>query len=145
MNDDQIAQIRAFNRFYTAFIGVLDKHYLNSGFSLTEGRILFEIYHQPAGITASALIETLHLDKGYLSRMLRQLEKRRLIEKKKAANDKRSFYLFLSRKGKLEFEKLNVATQEHAAQLLVPLKNAQIINLINYMEAIRQILTNANI
>jgi DNA-binding MarR family transcriptional regulator len=77
--------------------------------------------------------------------MLCQLEKRRLIEKKKAANDKRSFYLFLSRKGKLEFEKLNVATQEHATQLLVPLKNAQIVNLINYMEAIRQILTNANI
>ena len=144
MKEEQIAQIRAFNRFYTAVIGLLDKHYLNSEFSLTEGRILYEIYHRPDGITASTLIEMLHLDKSYLSRILQQFEKKKLIEKKRSDDDKRSFYLFLSRSGKTAFEKLNEASQQHAAQLLLPLKDAEIGKLIDQMNGIRDILTNAN-
>jgi len=144
MKEEQIAHIRAFNRFYTIVIGLLDKHYLNSEFSLTEGRIMFEIYHRPEGITASTLIEMLNLDKGYLSRILHQLEKKRLIEKMRGNNDKRSFYLFLSRSGKLVFEKLNIAAQQQVTQLLQPLKNAEIVKLIDHMKGIRQILTNAN-
>jgi len=59
-------------------------------------------------------------------------------------NDKRSFYLFLSRSGKLVFEKLNIAAQQQVTQLLQPLKNAEIVKLIDHMKGIRQILTNAN-
>jgi DNA-binding MarR family transcriptional regulator len=145
MKDEQIAQFRAFNRFYTAVIGLLDRHYLNSGFSLTEGRILYEIYHQPEGITASALIEFLDLDKSYVSRILQRFEKKKLIAKRKFPADKRSSYLFLSAAGKREFERLNAAARQQAAQLLLPLKNAELHSLIEHMKGIRQILTNANI
>jgi DNA-binding MarR family transcriptional regulator len=144
MNDDQIANFRSFNRFYTAVIGLLDKHYLNSGFSLSEGRILYEIYHSTGGITARYLSVKLNLDKSYLSRMLDQFEKKKLVEKKRSDEDKRSFHLFLSRSGKLAFEKLNVASQRQAVHLLQPLKNAEVRQLIDHMEGIRQILTNAN-
>jgi len=145
MKDEQIARFRAFNRYYTAVIGVLDNHYLNSEFSLTEGRIMYEIYHHPAGITASKLIEMLHLDKGYLSRILQQFEKKKLVEKKRSDDDKRSVYLFLSRSGKLALEKLNAASQQQAEELLLPLKNTEIAKLIDHMQGIRQILTNANL
>ena len=145
MKEEPIAQFRAFNRFYTAVIGLLDRHYLNSEFSLTEGRILYEIYHQPEGITASGLIEMLHLDKSYVSRILQQFEKKKLVEKKRSPADKRSSYLFLSSAGKREFEKLNAASQQQASQLLLPLKNAELHSLIDHMKGIRQILTNANI
>ena len=57
MYKDEIAQIRLFNRYYTSVIGLLDKHYLNSDFSLTETRIMFELYHKADGLTASELIE----------------------------------------------------------------------------------------
>jgi DNA-binding MarR family transcriptional regulator len=154
MKEDQIARFRSFNRFYTAVIGLLDKHYLNSGFSLSEGRILYEIYHSTGeigaggdvarGVTARELSVKLNLDKSYLSRMLDQFEKKKLVEKKRSDEDKRSFYLFLSRSGKLAFEKLNVASQQQAVQLLLPLKNAEVRQLIDHMESIRQILTNAN-
>jgi DNA-binding MarR family transcriptional regulator len=154
VKDEQIARFRSFNRFYTAVIGLLDKHYLNSGFSLSEGRILYEIYHATGGgmaggeigrgITARELSVKLNLDKSYLSRMLDQFEKKKLVEKKRSDEDRRSVYLFLSRSGKLAFEKLNVASQQQAVQLLLPLKNAEVGKLIDHMESIRQILTNAN-
>ena len=79
-----------------------------------------------------------------MSRILHQFEKKRLIEKKRSDNDMRSFYLFLSGSGKLVFEKLNAAAHQRAAQLLLPLKNTEIVKLIDHMEGIRQILTNAN-
>ena len=145
MKANQIAQIRSFNRFYTSVIGLLDKHYLNSEFSLAEVRILYEMYHQPGGITASTLIELLNLDKGYLSRILLRLEKKKLIKKRKSVHDRRSFYLCLSPHGKNIFEKLNAASQEQAIQLLLPLRHSETVKLIDHMEAIRQILKNADI
>ena len=47
MNDSQqvIEKIRGFNRYYTNVIGLLNRHYLDSPFSLIEGRVLYEIKH----------------------------------------------------------------------------------------------------
>jgi DNA-binding MarR family transcriptional regulator len=99
MDPAYILEIRAFNRWYTFLIGLLDRYYLNSGYSLTEVRVLYEIHHAEGGITAHALTALLGLDKGYLSRMLRQFEKDKLLDKKRSGTDMRSFYLRLSKKG----------------------------------------------
>src|SRR5689334_6151533 len=103
MMPESIAHIRSFNRFYTTIIGLLNQHYLNSEFSLTEVRILYELAHRPQGTTASQLIALLALDKGYLSRLLHQLDKKKLLVKKPSDTDKRSSLLSLSVLGQTTF------------------------------------------
>jgi DNA-binding MarR family transcriptional regulator len=144
MNEDQISQIRLFNRYYTSVLGLLDKHYLNSDFSLTETRIMFELFHRPDGLTASGLIELLNLDKGYLSRILKMFEKRKLVVKDRSADDKRSFHLRLSDAGITVFLKLNAAAEQLTSQMLNSLSDEEAEKLVGHMSAIRQILSKAN-
>jgi len=58
-----IDQIRSFNRFYTDIIGLLDQHFLDSPFSLTEGRVLYEIRHIE-DCTAKKISEKIKIDEG---------------------------------------------------------------------------------
>jgi DNA-binding MarR family transcriptional regulator len=143
MNKDQIAQIRLFNRYYTSVIGLLDKHYLASDFSLTETRIMFELYHEPEGLSPSDLIELLNLDKGYLSRILKMFEKKKLVEKLRSENDGRSFRLKLTQLGTGIFSKLNTAAEDLTAQMLTPLSDEETAALVTHMNAIREILNKS--
>ena len=72
---DSIAAVRRFNRFYTRAIGVLDRRYLGSPYSVAENRVLYEIANAD-GIAPKALGEITGLDAGYLSRILRSFERR---------------------------------------------------------------------
>src|SRR5439155_9775 len=69
------AAVRQFNRFYTRAIGILDDTYLTPDFSLTAGRVLYELAHRH-GVTATELRQELRLDAGYLSRILKDFETR---------------------------------------------------------------------
>ncbi|HVW95837.1 MAG TPA: MarR family winged helix-turn-helix transcriptional regulator [Mucilaginibacter sp.] len=142
MTDQDIAQFRAFNRFYTSVIGVLNKEYLNSEFSVTEARILYELFHSD-GMTATALIDLLGLDKGYLSRIIRGFERKKLIERKQCAGDRRAFYLYLSAAGKEMFNVIDHASQQQAAGLLSAFTDEDKENLITHMTAIQQIMEKA--
>ena len=77
--------VRRFNRFYTKQIGALQEGLLDSPFSLAEARILYEIAHRDRPTATDA--QTLGLDAGYLSRMLRAFEKRALVKKTRSAED----------------------------------------------------------
>jgi len=77
-NDASVAAVRGFNRFYTRQIGVLRKSYLNSPFSLTEARVLFEVAHRE-NPSAADLAKDLDLDPGYLSRLVQRFEERGLV------------------------------------------------------------------
>ena len=85
---DQVANIRAFNRFYTRQLGLLEEGLLDSEFSLTEVRILYELAHA-RGLTATDLERGLGLDAGYLSRILSKFETRGLITRKTSTSDRR--------------------------------------------------------
>lgn len=107
--DKVIEEIRRFNRFYTVNMGFLDSGYLDSDYSITETRILFEIkVHGPC--IQSDIVKTLHIDKSYLSRLIQRFCKKGLVEKIKSDDDKRTTKITLTERGIEEIEKLTVLT-----------------------------------
>ena len=86
-----ISAVREFSRFYTARMGVLREHLLDSGFSLTEARIIYEL-GQRSPVSATELNRTLNLDPGYVSRLIASLHARKLVTKQRALSDGRPIY-----------------------------------------------------
>lgn len=140
MKEKNITEIRAFNRFYTNVIGLLDRHILDSRYSLPEVRILYELYHQK-DLTASDIMASFNIDKGYLSRILRLFEKKKLISKKRSGEDGRSIRLSLTKTGRSEFEVLNEASNKQIRKTLEPLTEAECEKLVSYMTEIKMILS----
>src|SRR5688572_1526151 len=97
-NQQLIEQFRSFNRFYTGVIGLLDQHFLDSPFSLTEGRVLYEIRHTE-DCTAKKIREKINIDEGYLSRILDIFRKKGLITKAPSSEDRRLHIIKLTEKG----------------------------------------------
>jgi DNA-binding MarR family transcriptional regulator/GNAT superfamily N-acetyltransferase len=139
---NDIQAVRRFNRLYTRRIGVLEEDWLQSPFSLTEGRVLFEIAHQPH-VTASALRETLGLDAGYLSRMLRSFRKRGLVSRTTSASDARQQLLTLTPEGRKAFSALNAASQKEVGKMLRPLADGERTRLVAAMDVIEALLSES--
>jgi DNA-binding MarR family transcriptional regulator len=93
-----IPGVRSFNRWYTDLIGLLEQRLLDSNWSLAEARLIYEI-HAGQPVQASQLISILHVDKGYLSRLLKKLEKEKIVTKKKSPGDARAFFAFANGTG----------------------------------------------
>jgi DNA-binding MarR family transcriptional regulator/GNAT superfamily N-acetyltransferase len=122
--NEAIAVFRRFNRFYTRKIGVLGEGLLDSPFSLTEARILFELASRAEkGSTAyaSELQAELGLDAGYLSRILGRFEKMGLVFKNKAEEDNRRRTLSLGPKGWEAFREIDARSTDDAARTLADL------------------------
>jgi DNA-binding MarR family transcriptional regulator len=139
MNKNYIDQVRAFNRFYTDVTGLLDQYILHSSYSLPEARVLFELYHHES-MTASDIIALFTIDKGYLSRVLLQFEKNKLILKKRSVADARATRISLTAKGRKEFERLNQASHDQIQNLLEKLSVKERNDLVIHMAAIKEIL-----
>ncbi len=135
----RIAAVRRFNRFYTRQIGVLRKTYLNSPYSLGEMRVLYEI-SRGDGPTASDIARALDLDAGYLSRVLRNFEKRGLIARKTSAKDARQSHLTLTARGKKIFEPIERRSKGDVAKMLDRLKCDGQKQLVDAMETIETLL-----
>ena len=84
----QVAQVRAFNRFYTNVIGVLHGMYLDLPYTVTEGRVLFEIAARGTA-DVTWLRQSLDIDAGYLSRVLGRFESDGLVTRHRSATDAR--------------------------------------------------------
>ncbi len=135
-----ISDIRGFNRFYTNILGLLDKHILESDFSLTEGRILFEL--QEIGPTmANTLSQRLNIDKSYLSRILAKFEANGLIEKEVSGDDSRAFVIRLSEKGTAQLCALSEKSSDQVARLLAPLDDVACREIHAAMGTIKKHLT----
>src|ERR1700692_2877112 len=94
-SDDQVAAIRAFNRFYTRKLGVLDQQLLKSPFSLSEARVLYELA-TCEGASAKEIGIELGLDPGYLSRIVQRYDEEGLIPRKSSPADRRQYQLSLT-------------------------------------------------
>ena len=118
MHQDVIA-LRAFNRFHTRFVGALDASYMESGLSLVEARVLYEIV-QSEGLVASDLQEALGLDAGYASRILRRFQAQGWIRRDRGA-DARTRPIALTDEGRAAFAALDDRTRRQIEARLAPL------------------------
>ncbi len=138
------SKIRSFNRFYTAHLDILSQHYLDSEYSLTEIRILYEISESKI-ITAQKITEILNLDKGYLSRILKRFLKENLIVKVASAEDKRAFNIKLTDSGNELLSVLNAKSENKIEGKIEKLNNSEKEILVDSMNTVRNLLTENKI
>jgi len=137
--DERVAAMRHFNRFYTRQIGVLQEGLLESPFSLTEVRVLYELAHRD-NPTATELAADLGLDAGYLSRILRRFECSGLIDKTPSQTDGRRSHLRLTQQGRDAFAPLNQRSHDEVATLLGRLSAPEQTRLLDGMRTIEALL-----
>jgi len=135
----RVEAVRRFNRFYTRQIGLLEEGLLDSPFSLTEARVIYELAHQE-GVTASALSGQLGVDPGYLSRILRGFNRRGLVEKVPSSSDARQSRLHLTEAGQAAFAALNASSKNEVGTMLGKLPVEAQNRLTAAMQVIERIL-----
>lgn len=134
-----IEHVRRFNRFYTRQVGALNEGLLDSPWTLTEVRVLYEIAHGDAP-TATEIGALLQIDAGYLSRILRSFHRRGLLRRTRSAADGRETHLSLTAEGKRVFGPLNARARKEVASMLGGVPAAEQSRLIGAMRTIREIL-----
>jgi DNA-binding MarR family transcriptional regulator len=142
--DEIVDYVRAFNRFYTRRIGLLEDGLLGSGYTLAEARILFELAategHLRRGPSPSLLVEELNIDPGYLSRIVKKLEGQGLVVKTRSETDGRRIELSLSPSGREVAAKLDGASQQEIAVMLELLGQGDRAMLVDAMRTIERLL-----
>jgi DNA-binding MarR family transcriptional regulator/GNAT superfamily N-acetyltransferase len=134
-----VQSVRSFNRFYTQQIGVLRSGLLDSPFSLTELRVLYELAHREQP-TASEIGKELGLDAGYLSRILRSFERRRLIKRDPSPEDARQSLLTLTERGHETFAPLDMRSSEEVGAMLNRLSQEDQLRVVAAMQTIECLL-----
>nr|WP_316638787.1 bifunctional helix-turn-helix transcriptional regulator/GNAT family N-acetyltransferase [uncultured Roseateles sp.] len=134
-----VEAVRRFSRFYTGQLGLLDDGLLDSPFSLSEARILYELAHRP-DLTATTLRSELRLDAGYLSRILKRFEGRGLLSRRTSPDDGRQTLLSLTEAGHAAFAPLNEGSRRQVAALLEPLNPDQQGELVQALVTVERLL-----
>ncbi|TWA94470.1 bifunctional helix-turn-helix transcriptional regulator/GNAT family N-acetyltransferase [Bradyrhizobium stylosanthis] len=137
--EDPIAAVRAFNRFYTRKLGVLDQHLGKTPFSLSEARVLYELAHRD-DLAAKEIGNELGLDPGYLSRIVQSFDEKGLITRTPLPADRRQYQLSLTAKGRQTFAKLNLSSQNEVAAMLAQLSADDAARLTQAMATIEATL-----
>jgi DNA-binding MarR family transcriptional regulator/GNAT superfamily N-acetyltransferase len=135
----QVAAVRAFNRFYTRKLGVLDQQLLKSPFSLSEARVLYELAHRE-DLAAKEIGIELGLDPGYLSRIIQNFDENGLITRKPLPTDRRQYRLSLTAKGRQAFAKLDRSSHDDVSDMLAALPRGDDQRLIEAMATIERLL-----
>ena len=135
---DEVAQVRAFNRFYTRLIGVLGEGIADSPYSLAEARVLYELAQEPA-TEVVALRERLQLDAGYLSRIVGRFERDGLVERERSERDGRKVVLRLTDAGRRVFGQLDRQAAAEIETLLRGLDGPTRKRLVGAMRTIQHL------
>jgi len=138
----QIAAVREFNRSYTRQIGVLNREFLKTPFSLAEVRVLLELYYRDS-TTAAAIGQSLGLDGGYLSRILRGFARKGLMATERSPTDGRQSLLRLSKTGRRAFEQIEERQRSAVKAMLHTLSPSEIPALVGAMRKIERLLALA--
>lgn len=139
--DRRTEAVRAFNRFYMRRIGVVRDGYLQSRFSLTEARVLYELA-QTDSLTASKIGAALDLDAGYLSRMLRRFEQDGLLVRAPSETDRRQNFLALTEAGRAAFIPLDQRSRQEIGAMLAALPETEQETVVVAMRSIARLLSD---
>jgi len=137
--DQRVGSVRRFNRFYTQRIGALEEGLLESAFSLTEARVLYELAHRERP-TAAELARELGLDAGYLSRILGRFARRGLVRRTPSDTDARQTLLELTERGAKTLGPLEARSTEDIRGLLSMLSEADQTRLVQAMGTVETLL-----
>jgi DNA-binding MarR family transcriptional regulator/GNAT superfamily N-acetyltransferase len=137
-----VAAVRRFSRFYTRQLGLLDEGLLKSAFSLTEARVLYELATRPK-LTASELSRDLGIDPGYLSRVLKDFERRGFVTRSASPDDGRLALLQLTEAGRAAFEPLDSASRLQVFAMIGRLMPAEAARLVQAMHTVEHLMGEA--
>jgi DNA-binding MarR family transcriptional regulator/GNAT superfamily N-acetyltransferase len=138
MSDERLAAIRRFNRHFTQRVGALDDSFLGRGRPLGEARLLYEIGR--SGSDLKGLRQRLDLDSGYLSRLLRSLERQGLAAAEAARGDGRRRTVLLTPKGLRELAEYDRRSDEHAMHILEALSEPLRERLVAAMADVEKLI-----
>lgn len=138
MDPDHVRQVRSFNRTISQRIGALNDNFLGRGRPLGESRLLYEIGRN--GAEVRSLRARLDLDSGYVSRLLRSLERQALVQALPTAEDGRVRRVELTRKGLRELAELDRLSDEFARTVLAPLIASQRQRLTEAMAEVERLI-----
>src|SRR6185503_9885481 len=137
--DGRIAAVRRFSRFYSRRLGMLQDAFLQTEFSLAEARVLYELAHRDKP-TATAVAEALGIDRGYLSRILRDFSERDLVRKTSSRADGRQTLLSLTARGRAAFAAINQRSQDDVGAMLGAMAAPEQERVVAAMGAIEQLI-----
>jgi DNA-binding MarR family transcriptional regulator/GNAT superfamily N-acetyltransferase len=137
--EQRVGAVRRFARFYTRRIGLLDEGLLDSPFSLSQARVLYELAQQREA-TATALASALDIDHGYLSRILRGFKERDLIVRRRDKSDGRQVVISLTTKGHKAFASLDHRSQRETGGLLKHLDESEQVRVVTAMDTIERLI-----
>lgn len=139
---DVVTEIRGFNRFYTNILGLLDQHIIDSGYSLTEARILFEI-SKTETCTANKLCSVLDIDRSYMSKIVNKFEKEQLISRSASDRDNRNIEIRMTEKGRAVFHDLENSANEQIEKLISGLGVTDWEKLLGSIRTIKKYFSRA--
>jgi DNA-binding MarR family transcriptional regulator/N-acetylglutamate synthase-like GNAT family acetyltransferase len=137
--NDEVSAIRAFNRFWTQQIGLLQAGLVDTPYSLTEARLLFELAQRESTDLAD-LRGALRLDAGYLTRIVGRLKDAGLITAERSPDDGRRQVIRLTGQGRAEFGTLDARSSEATASMLEGIATADRRRLVAAMATIEDTL-----
>jgi DNA-binding MarR family transcriptional regulator/GNAT superfamily N-acetyltransferase len=140
--DAAVAAVRGFNRFYTNVIGLLRGKYLDTPYSLTEARLLFELAQRDTS-EVTDLRRTVDIDPGYLSRILARFESDGLIGRQRSAADGRRQVIRLTGRGRDVVAGLDARSAEQTRGMLAGLREDERRRLLDAMRVITETLTES--
>jgi DNA-binding MarR family transcriptional regulator/GNAT superfamily N-acetyltransferase len=139
---DRVAAVRAFNRFYTARIGVLGDGLLRTPHSLTEARVLYELGQREVTEVAD-LRREMDIDAGFLSRLLARLQRNGLVARERSTDDARRQRIRLTEEGSAAFAELDRRSADEIGTVLEALSEEDQRRLVAAMDTVQEVLTHA--
>ncbi len=142
--DRCVEAVRRFNRFYTPRIGVLGRRFLGTEYSVVQVRVIYEIYRR-GDCTARDLTQTLRVDAGYMSRLLKVLEREGIVNRSRSSMDHREVVIRLTERGKRQFTVLDQMAHADIRSMLSKLSPADRGHLVRALKEVERLLDHSGL